>query len=200
MLLKVCGFNDAQSYSACLENKDIDFLGNIFYSKSMRFTNASFVKSSSKNVAVFVDESESEIRKIASKHGFQNIQLHGNESVELCLNLKKDFTIFKAFGIDSNVDFSKLYEFEQAVDYFLFDTKTKLHGGSGIKFNWELLSQYTGKTPFFLSGGIKPEDASDLMNFKHPACIGIDVNSGFEVEPGLKNIEILTEFINQIKR
>jgi phosphoribosylanthranilate isomerase len=200
MLLKVCGFNDALSYSACLENEQVDFLGSIFYSKSKRYTKASFVKSSHKNVAVFVDETEGEIRKIASKHGFQNIQLHGNETVELCLNLKKDFTVFKAFGIDSSFDFTKLNEYEQAVDYFLFDTKTENHGGSGIKFDWNMLSSYASKTPFFLSGGLKSEDSEYILQWKHPLCVGIDINSGFELEPGVKNVAEIQAFIQKIKK
>jgi phosphoribosylanthranilate isomerase len=200
MLLKVCGLNDIYSYSACLENEKVDFAGSIFYSKSKRYTNASCIQSSPKNVAVFVDETENEIRETASKYGFQNIQLHGNETIELCLNLKKDFIVIKAFGIDSSFDFNKLNKYENAVDYFLFDTKTEQHGGSGKKFNWQFLSQYTGRTPFFLSGGIKPEDTEMILNFKHPKLIGIDINSGFEIEPGVKNIELLNEFITQIKK
>lgn len=200
MLLKVCGLNDIHSYSACLKNENIDFLGSIFYSKSSRYTNASCIQSSPKNVAVFVDETEHKIRETASKYGFQNIQLHGNETIELCLHLKKDFTVIKAFGIDESFNFNTLNKYEHAVDYFLFDTKTEQHGGSGKKFNWEVLANYTGNIPFILSGGIKPEDSENILKFKHQKLAGIDINSGFEQRPGVKNIELLNEFITQIKK
>jgi phosphoribosylanthranilate isomerase len=182
------------------QNPEIDFLGSIFFPSSKRFTDAAFVQSSPKNVAVFVNESEAEIRKIAKRGNFQTLQLHGKETVEVCAKLKSDFTLIKAFGIDSSFDFGQLAAYESVVDYFLFDTKTENHGGSGIKFNWNILSSYVGKTPFFLSGGLKPEDAVNILQWKHPLCVGIDINSGFELEPGVKNVAEIQAFIQKIKK
>jgi phosphoribosylanthranilate isomerase len=89
--------------------------------------------------------------------------------------------------------------YEKVVDYFLFDTKTPLHGGSGKKFNWDILNKYTGHKPFFLSGGIGPDDAKSILDIKHPKLTGVDLNSGFEDEPGLKNKEKLSTFILELK-
>ena len=199
MFVKVCGINDANSYLQLYENPEIAFLGSIFYVKSKRFTDASFVKPSPKNVAVFVNQTEAEIREIALRFGFKNIQLHGEETVDLCVSLKKDFTVIKAFGIDLSFDFETLASYENAVDYFLFDTKTELHGGSGRKFNWEILRTYTGKKPFVLSGGIQPDDAEKLLHLQHPSLAGIDINSGFELEPGVKNKTAIHAFIQKLK-
>lgn len=101
--------------------------------------------------------------------------------------------------MDEGFNFASIAVFEGNVDYFLFDTKTKQHGGSGKKFNWQLLEKYTGNTPFFLSGGIGPDDVEEIKGINHPMLAGVDLNSGFEDEPGLKNIEKLKKFIEEIR-
>jgi phosphoribosylanthranilate isomerase len=107
--------------------------------------------------------------------------------------------IIKAFSVNEDFQFHKTKPFEGVADYFLFDTKTNLPGGSGEKFNWEILNRYNGDTPFLLSGGISPEDAEEIKKIDHPQLAGIDLNSGFEDEPGLKNIEKLNVFIEEIQ-
>ena len=107
--------------------------------------------------------------------------------------------IIKAFRVDESFQFHKTKPFETIADYFLFDTKSNLPGGSGKKFDWKILEKYKGKTPFFLSGGIQPEDAEEIKKIDHPQLAGVDLNSGFEDEPGLKNIEKLKNFITELK-
>jgi phosphoribosylanthranilate isomerase len=126
------------------------------------------------------------------------LQLHGNETPEYCAELKTKYKceIIKAFGIKSEDDLSHTSGYDGVCDYFLFDAKTELYGGSGNKFDHNLLVNYKGKTPFFLSGGITPQDAVNISNSLHKSCIGVDINSGFEISPGLKNVEQVKKFID----
>jgi len=201
MKIKVCGMRDKENISGLLALKP-DYIGFIFYDKSKRFV-ADFpqieIPSSIKKVGVFVNETIEEIIEKANKHTLDFVQLHGNETPEYCSALsEKNIKIIKAFSVDENFDFSATKPFEKCVSLFLFDTKGNNYGGNGIKFNWELLQNYTGKTPFLLSGGISKNDSEEIMKFKHPAFLGIDINSGFELEPGLKNIKEIKEFKNRL--
>lgn len=186
-----------------VEKLPVDWLGFIFYAPSKRFVGADperFLFDSEKpKVAVFVDENAFEILALAKNFGFSMVQLHGKENPKTCLMLKKQgLKIIKAFSVDENFDFAQTRPYEGAAHYFLFDTKTAQHGGSGQRFDWKLLDKYEGHTPFLLSGGIGPDDAEEILKINHPKLTGIDVNSGFEDAPGLKNIEKLKTFINQI--
>ena len=187
-----------------VEDLGIDLLGYIFYAPSGRFIGehpeAGLFSSALPKVAVFVDENAFEILGITRNLGFEYVQLHGKENPKTCSLLKKQgLKIIKAFSVDEGFNFSSTHAYEGSVDYFLFDTKTKLHGGSGKKFDWNLLNKYNGHTPFFLSGGIGPEDAGNIRSIDHPKLTGVDLNSGFEDEPGLKNIEKLKKFIEELK-
>lgn len=186
-----------------VETLPVDFLGFIFYPQSKRFVgknpDAGLFSASKNKVAVFVNENLFEIMGVAKNLGFGFIQLHGKENPKTCRIVKKQgFKVIKAFNIDESFDFSALADYDKSVDYYLFDAKSTLPGGSGTKFNWEILDRYTGKKPFFLSGGIKPEDAERIKGLEHPALYGVDLNSGFEDEPGLKNISRLETFIRQL--
>ncbi|MBE0422717.1 MAG: phosphoribosylanthranilate isomerase [Lutibacter sp.] len=199
MKIKVCGMRDKENISGLLALKP-DFIGFIFYDKSKRFV-ADFpqieIPSATKKVGVFVNQTIEEIAEKANNHTLDFVQLHGNETPEFCEKLAtKNIKIIKAFSVDENFDFSATKPFEKGVSLFLFDTKGNNYGGNGIKFNWELLQNYTGKTPFLLSGGISKNDSEEIKKFKHPAFLGIDINSGFELEPGLKNIKEIKEFKN----
>lgn len=187
-----------------VEELPVDLLGYIFYPLSKRYVGenpqAGLFNSNKPKVGVFVDENAFEILGLAKNLGLEWIQLHGKENSQTCRLLKNQgLKIIKAFQIDETFDFKKTKPFESAADYFLFDTKTSLPGGSGKKFNWEILKKYTGKTSFFLSGGIGLEDAEEIKRMNHEKLAGLDLNSGFEDEPGLKNVEKLTTFIKKIK-
>jgi phosphoribosylanthranilate isomerase len=197
MKIKVCGMRDKENISGLMTLKP-DYIGFIFYAQSKRYA-ADFpqieIPSNIKKVGVFVNETIEEIIEKANKHTLDFVQLHGDETSEYCEKLAlKNIKIIKAFSVDENFDFSATKPFEKCVSLFLFDTKGKNYGGNGVKFNWELLQNYTGKTPFLLSGGISKNDSEEIMKFKHPAFLGIDINSGFELEPGLKNIKEIKEF------
>ncbi|MFN5417251.1 MAG: phosphoribosylanthranilate isomerase [Flavobacteriia bacterium] len=198
MKVKVCGINDLDAMANLEKIGSIDFLGFIFYEESKRFVKITLPKVKVKNrVGVFVNETESFIKEKIKQYDLDFVQLHGNESPEFCRRIKKNIPVIKAFGVDSNFAFSILNQFVDAVDYFLFDTKTEIHGGSGLKFNWNLLANYTLTTPFFLSGGISPNDVSDIKKLSHPAFYGLDLNSGFELEPGIKDVEKVNTFIKK---
>ncbi len=200
--IKVCGMKFTTNREA-VEKLPVDFLGFIFYPKSKRFvgenTEPGLFHSSKTKVAVFVDENAFEILGLAKNFGFDYIQLHGKENPKTCQLLKKQgLKVIKAFNLNDDFEFSSLKAFVKSVDYFLFDTKSEVPGGSGKKFNWEILKKYQGKVPFFLSGGIGPDDAEEIKQLEHPQLFGIDLNSGFEDEPGLKNIEKIKTFIANI--
>lgn len=185
------------------EQLPVDWLGYIFFASSKRFVgdqpDEGLFNSEKPKVGVFVDENVFEILGLAKNFAFSYIQLHGNENPKTCLILKKQgLKIIKAFSVDGNFEFHKTKAFEEVADYFLFDTKTKLPGGSGLKFDWKILKKYQGKTPFLLSGGIGPDDAKSILQIDHPMLAGVDLNSGFEEEPGLKNIDKLNQFISDL--
>ncbi|MBN2805777.1 MAG: phosphoribosylanthranilate isomerase, partial [Prolixibacteraceae bacterium] len=124
------------------------------------------------------------------------LQLHGSETPELCQKLKaKGFRIIKAFNLSKQNDFEAHAPF---CDFFLFDTPSEQHGGTGAKFDWSLLENYQGKTPFLLSGGIGPDDAEEVLQIQHPKLAGIDINSKFEISPGIKDTKQIERFIIQI--
>lgn len=182
-----------------------DYLGFIFYPHSPRFvgyevnTELAELRLPAKKVGVFVDKDFSTIKNLIQTYHFDAVQLHGNESAETCAALKKSVEVIKAFGVDENFDFNQLKAYENSVDYFLFDTKTVVYGGSGKSFDWHVLEKYQLDVPFFVSGGLSNENISSVLQFKHPALYGLDLNSRFEDEPGVKNIEKLKEAFDLIK-
>ena len=178
-----------------------DFMGFIFWEKSSRYFDSEIpmLPKSIKKVGVFVDESIEIIQSKIDKYNLDCVQLHGNESVKFCQKLKVlPIEIIKVFSIKDNFDFEILKEFESVCDYFLFDTKGELPGGNGTTFDWNVLKKYPSSKPFFLSGGIGIEEIKVLKEYKLP-IYGIDVNSKFETEPGLKNTELLKSFQSQIE-
>jgi phosphoribosylanthranilate isomerase len=129
------------------------------------------------------------------------VQLHGNEPIALCTQLKQQgIPVIKAFSISSPADFLDTKEYVDVCDYFLFDTKTPQYGGSGLKFDWQILQAYTYHVPFFLSGGIALSDVEEIKKIAHPQLVAIDVNSRFETSPATKNINQLQQFIQEIKQ
>ena len=200
--IKVCGMKNTQNRQE-VEKLDVDFMGYIFYAPSKRFVGKNpepgLFNSEKPKVGVFVDENAFEILALAKNLGFEWIQLHGKENPKTCQLLKRQgLKIIKAFNVDENFNFASTVPYEKVVNFFLFDTKTKNHGGSGEKFNWNILEKYEGHIPFFLSGGIGPEDVERIKEINHAKLTGVDLNSGFEDEPGVKNIEKLKYFIKKI--
>ena len=203
MIIKVCGMRDEDNIRQ-LEQLDIDWMGFIFYSGSPRYVGqkVKYLPEKVKKIGVFVDQNPQIIRERAMQNNLDAIQLHGSEPPWYCINLQEEgYQVIKSFGIDPDgfIPNAQLNAYEGKCNYFLLDTKTKLHGGSGKRFNWEKLAEYDGNTPFILSGGISPEDAEEIKSFKHPKFAGIDINSRFETEPAIKDTEMIKSFIKQIR-
>ena len=183
----------------------IDMMGFIFYEKSPRYIDNLTPDSLNElnprieRVGVFVNETFENIRKAIAKYSLNIIQLHGNESSEFCRTLRNEkIKIIKAFSIKTKEDIRQTEPYENQVDLFLFDTKTAQYGGSGEKFDWEILSSYQGKTSFILSGGINEQDMELINNIRHPFFFGIDLNSRFEISPGKKDTDKLEQFIKRL--
>jgi phosphoribosylanthranilate isomerase len=204
--IKVCGMKQAANIVAVAELQP-DYLGFIFYQKSPRFiTEVSaelikYVPSTIKTTGVFVNEDVNIVKKYIIKYNLRAVQLHGNEDVNYCEHLKSsDVEIIKAFGIDAQFDFEKLSSYLNVVDYFLFDTQTPAHGGSGKVFDWSLLQNYKFDKSYFLSGGIDLVHTAMIKEIIDPRLYAIDINSKFELEPGLKDIEKLKELFRHFDR
>ena len=178
----------------------IDWMGFIFWPQSSRYVaeRPTYLPTRCKRVGVFVDEQIEQVRHVAEDYALDIIQLHGNESPDYARTLAGR-TLIKAFNIATADDLSQTRPYEGLVDLFLFDTKGRTVGGNGEKFDWTVLSAYQGATPFLLSGGIGPDDAGRIRAFRHPRCIGIDLNSRFEVSPAFKDVDLLREFVKNIR-
>lgn len=203
--IKVCGMKFSGNREQ-LEPLPIDLFGFIFYPPSPRYIGAmdldetkSLMATDKCKAGVFVNADAGLILQYAKRFGLTHIQLHGNETPDECMNLKMyGLQVIKAFRLDKDFDFGITETYAGKSDYLLFDTRAEQPGGTGKKFDWEILQGYEGNTPFFLSGGIGPKDASAILEFQHPKLYGIDLNSGFEIEPGLKDPELLREFLLQL--
>ena len=189
-----------------VEALGIDMMGFIFWPKSSRYVSQrpDYLPTKCKRVGVFVDEDPEQVKRLAAEYRLDYIQLHGHETPEVISYLRTPALphprILKAFNISTAEDLLQTQPYEGLVDGFLFDAKGKSVGGNGEKFNWGVLDAYKGSTPFLLSGGIGPDDAERVNAFYHPKCIGIDLNSRFELSPGLKDIAKLKEFIYNLKK
>lgn len=196
MKIKICGLKYPDNIKSIIPLGP-DYVGFICYAPSPRYASdlqtatLDLVPESIYKTAVFVNEQAETISKLIDTYNFDAVQLHGNEDPEFCSSLSDRVTVIKAFGLDENFDFESLNEFSDSVDYFLFDTKTDKPGGSGITFNWNLLDKYNLDTPFFLSGGLSLENLQTISLIDHPQFYGVDLNSRFEIEPGLKDINKL---------
>lgn len=204
--IKVCGMREEANIQA-LSQLQPDLMGFIFYPPSKRFVGLDFNQQMLKEInpqiiktGVFVNAQPHEVIEFSKLYGFKAIQLHGEESSEFCEEIKKEgFLILKAFGVDTNFNFEQLKPYEPFVDYFLFDTKVDSYGGSGKTFDWAILENYRLSKPFFLSGGLSLENLEEVKMIKNSQFYGVDLNSRFEIEPGLKNIEKLKSAFKLIK-
>jgi phosphoribosylanthranilate isomerase len=205
MKIKICGMKHPENMQLVAALQP-DLMGFIFYPKSPRYAEPldmatlDALPESIKKIGVFVNENLENVLTIAHKYNLDGMQLHGTELETMCAELRKaGYIVIKAFPIAEAYNFKVTKKYEGTCDYFLFDTKTDAYGGSGIKFNWAMLDEYTGNTPFLLSGGIAPDDADAILKIKHPEFAGIDLNSKFEIEPGLKNVELLNVFLKELR-
>lgn len=183
-----------------------DFIGFILFPGSKRYVGDDYnlpsgIPQSIKKVGVFVNATMQEVFSWRNRLLLDAVQLHGDESPEYCMELHRmRVKIIKSFNIDTSFDFSCLEEYLPWCEYFLFDTKTELGGGSGTKFDWKILKGYHYNKPFFLSGGIGPEDAREVKNIKGLPLFAVDLNSRFEDGPAMKNSKKLQSFFNELKR
>lgn len=216
MKVKVCGLREQQNIKE-LKKLPIDFMGFIFYKKSPRYvgkekTLNDFLRddqwnSDIKRVGVFVNAQIHDLLHDVHDYHLDFVQLHGTESSEYCKELNdlwsissmRGAKIIKVFSIETADDFQEVQAYESHCAYFLFDTKGKNPGGNGISFDWELLSNYQGITPFFLSGGITKDDVTAIRNLRIPQLHGVDINSKFESEAGVKNVEKVQKFVKELK-
>lgn len=184
-----------------------DFMGFIFYPESRRYC-GDLLPETSKSlpagvtpVAVSVDMEEGELETLVEKYGFPVVQLHGHESPQKCRYYSGNgLRVWKAMALEGEEDMKRLEEYAGSVEAFLFDTPTAGYGGSGKKFNWDILMDYHLPVPFMLSGGLSAEDLPALKRFSHPKMIGIDVNSRFEISPAIKDVASLKSFMAGLRQ
>jgi phosphoribosylanthranilate isomerase len=212
--IKVCGMREAANIQA-VGFLPIHFMGFIFYEKSSRYVTddidtVSTCPEDLTRVGVFVDADIDFVLEKIDKHELNAVQLHGKEapqyledfSSKLKAKLKmeaiNDIEIIKAFSVDEHFDFDVLKPYEGLVNYFLFDTKTPQHGGSGQKFDWSILGKYDLDIPFLLAGGISEQDVDLVKSLNIKQLYGLDLNSKFEISPALKDVEKLRKFLQEI--
>jgi phosphoribosylanthranilate isomerase len=201
--VKVCGMKDSENIRE-VSALHPDYMGFIFYEASPRYVGNEFeiaaeVDSSIHRVGVFVNHTVLHIKEVCAKHQLHFAQLHGDESVAVCESLKSEsIRVIKVFRVDDDFDFTNTKAFESVADYFLFDTRGRLYGGNSIPFDWELLKKYNQAVPFFLSGGIQESNLRALKNVADLNIHAIDINSGVEDRPGIKNVSKVSEIINQL--
>lgn len=203
MIIKVCGMREPQNIAE-VERLGIDMIGFIFYPHSSRYVGAHPPVETTpgiKRVGVFVDETPQNISRFVRDYRLDAVQLHGSETPQFCELLKAaGHTVIKAISVSAAADLVAALAYQPHVDYVLFDTRCPGYGGSGTQFDWGILANYRGETPFLLSGGIAPESAEALLAIKHPRFAGIDINSRFEIAPALKDIDVLKTFIQKLKK
>lgn len=208
MKLKVCGVTQAQQLKQ-LDELGVDYAGLIFYQRSVRYIlnklkskDVQQMQVSLQKVGVFVNASEEDITTQIELYGLDAVQLHGDETPAFCDHISSMVTVIKAFRItqknEQNIDWM-VKPYDESCDYYLFDTnRPGAYGGTGEKFDWEILKRNKINKPFFLSGGIGAKDIEKIKAFKHPFFYATDVNSKVEVEDGIKDINAITELVNEL--
>jgi phosphoribosylanthranilate isomerase len=203
MKLKVCGLKYKENIEQ-VATLQPDYIGFIFYPQSKRFVGEDFqmpvISPEIKKTGVFVNASLDYVKAKVEQYKLDMVQLHGDETPGYCEQMRPFVKVMKVFGIDEHFDFKVLESYKNCCDYFLFDTKTSEYGGSGQQFNWDVLKKYDNSVPFFLSGGIDLKNISNLqLTTYNLQPFAIDVNSKFEIEPGLKDIDKLKQLISKTK-
>lgn len=206
MKIKVCGMRDVGNIAE-IARLTPDFMGFIFYERSPRFAGGlgpaslDVLPAQTKRVGVFVDATEHYIREIAKKYKLDFVQLHGNESPEMCASLRNgDVGVVKAFGIADGSDLARVEGYDGVCDFYVFDAKTPAHGGSGRQFDHSVLKAYGGTTPYLLSGGISPDYVPGPEVIGDPRFMGFDINSRFETAPGVKDAAAVGKFFEFVRK
>jgi|SRR5690606_4971213 len=201
--LKICGMKDSSNMFEVGKLLP-DYMGFIFYLPSPRYVGEDFqmpvgLNTAIHRVGVFVNEHVDRIIELSARHNLSHVQLHGDEPVAVCEQLKQEgLRVIKVFRIGQDFDFSVTLPYKEAVNYFLFDTKGKHFGGNAQVFDWSILEQYDQEIPFFLSGGLTVENIHDVGRLKQMNLHALDLNSGVEDSPGVKNVLLIKEAIRQI--
>lgn len=208
MNTKVCGITQLKQLQQ-LDGLDIDFAGLIFYKDSPRYAGDKIKGADVKNtdfdlkkVGVFVNADYDQIMQVVEDYGLDVVQLHGDESPELCEDLSDEVEVIKAFKVGNgklSVD-EMVAPYDEVCDYYLFDTSdAEAAGGTGKQFDWGLLRDAKIEKPFFLSGGIGVDDIARVKTFKHPDYYAVDINSKVEKEPGVKDMALVLQFRQGLK-
>lgn len=209
-IVKVCGMRDADNIRA-VEALGIEWMGFICWPGSPRYVSHTpvYMPATVRRVGVFVDPTVPDVIVHARRLRLDILQLHGAETPAFCRQLRAALTaegmppaaVVKAFRIADVHDLAPTEHYRQGddVDYFLFDTRTPLAGGSGRQFDWHILDAYRQPVPFLLSGGIGPDDARRLSAYDHPRCIGFDINSRFETAPAMKDVQAIQRFLAALR-
>lgn len=199
---KICGMRNPENIQEVAALSP-DFMGFIFYRDSPRYVGEEFVmptlSSGIKKTGVFVNSSEEEIISKVKTYSLDYVQVHGDEPADFCARLQQEgIKIIKVFRVNDQFDFAATHEFEKSASYFLFDTSGKKYGGNAIAFDWSMLKNYNQRIPFFLSGGITAENVKDIHQLKDMNLYAVDINSGAEMNPGIKSIDRLTKITDQL--
>lgn len=207
MMIKVCGMRDAQNIRE-VDALGVDMIGFIFWPGSKRYcAEKPAYLPNAKRVGVFVNAPISQIVEKVREYDLYIVQLHGDEDLAYVTKLHKELEasglkqpiVVRAIQVSSRSQVIKANMWDGFVDGILFETPTNGYGGSGESFDWSLLSSYRGNAPFFLTGGIGPQSLEALKEFSHPRWAGVDLNSRFEIEPGLKDVARLKPFIEELR-
>lgn len=202
MQLKVCGITTTEDILDLI-NLKIDRLGFIFYHMSKRYVYGKLIEDGLKEIpkhikktGVFVNAETAEIEQIIDQYHLDTIQLHGDETPEFCKYFRTKTEVIKVISIKDKSSFETAKLYQDACDLFLFDTHSDNYGGTGKTFDWQWLDTYTLDKPFYLSGGISLENFAEIKKLKHKQLVGMDINSKFEIRPGIKDIEKIKQLIN----
>lgn len=209
MLIKVCGITSVEQLKD-LQLIGVDYAGLIFYPPSPRYVGKHKMQASEtkeqqisiRKIGVFVNEQESDLLKLVDDWGLEMVQLHGEETPEFCERISKQVKVIKAFRVGTVVDIELMVSpYKDVVDYFLFDTMGEKYGGTGKQFDWKLVSNTVLEKPYFLSGGIGADLDQELNDFASTQkdLYAVDVNSKFEVSPGIKNMGLIRKFVDSLK-
>ncbi len=202
--LKVCGMREPGNIEE-IAALGPAYMGFIFFMKSPRYVGSDFkipgLPATVEKVGVFVNESTNEVLRLAALHHLDYVQLHGQETVTQVSEIRdKGVGVIKVFSVDDEFNFAVTKPYSGHADLFLFDTKGKYPGGNARRFNWEVLEKYDQSVPFFLSGGIGPNDIADAVKLGEYNLHGLDINSGVEIRPALKDAERVRQVLNELNK